>query len=170
MADSGPSELDQLRRENARLIALLEAHGVAWRSSGPAPSPRPLASDEITGSEPRSAQQKVALFRRLFRGRDDVYALRWQSNSSGRSGYAPACANEWRPGICEKPRFACRDCSHRQLLPLSDAAIYGHLAGDALHLATPWQAPPPASKISGPLPASPTPPWPMPVPDSGPGQ
>ena len=130
MADSGHSELDQLRRENARLIALLEAHGVAWRSSGPAPSPQPLASDEITGSVPRSAQEKVALFRRLFRGRDDVYALRWQSNSSGRSGYAPACANEWRPGICEKPRVACRDCSHRQLLPLSDAAIYGHLAGD----------------------------------------
>ena len=37
MADSGPNELDQLRRENARLIALLEAHGVAWRSSGPGP-------------------------------------------------------------------------------------------------------------------------------------
>jgi len=130
MADSGSNELDQLRRENARLIALLEAHGVAWRFSGPAPSPQPLASDEITGSLPRSAQEKVALFRRLFRGSDDVYALRWQSNSSGRSGYAPACANEWRPGICEKPRVACRDCSHRQLLPLSDAAIYGHLAGD----------------------------------------
>ena len=72
----------------------------------------------------------MALFRRLFRGRDDVYALRWQSNSSGRSGYAPACGNEWRPGICEKPRVACRDSQHRVLLPLTDAAIYGHLAGD----------------------------------------
>lgn len=71
----------------------------------------------------------MALFRRLFRGRDDVYALRWQS-SSGRSGYAPACANEWQPGVCEKPRVACRDCGHRQLLPLSDAVIYGHLAGE----------------------------------------
>ena len=65
----------------------------------------------------------MALFRRLFRGRDDMYALRWQSNSGGRSGYAPACANEWRPGICEKPRVSCRDCNHRELLPLSDAAI-----------------------------------------------
>jgi hypothetical protein len=72
----------------------------------------------------------VALFRRLFRGRDDVYALRWQSNSSGRSGYAPACVNEWRPGICEKPRISCRDCNQRELLPLSDAAIYGHLVGE----------------------------------------
>jgi len=71
----------------------------------------------------------VALFRSLFRGRDDVYALRWKS-SSGRSGYAPACANEWRPGLCEKPRISCRDCNHRELQPLSDAAIYGHLAGE----------------------------------------
>jgi hypothetical protein len=78
-------------------------------------------------------QQKVALFRRLFRGRDDIYALRWESRTSGRSGYAPACANEWKPGICEKPRLACRDCSHRELLPVTDAAIYGHLAGEHTH-------------------------------------
>ena len=63
-------------------------------------------------STPGSAEQKVALFRRLFRGRDDVYALRWQSRSSGRSGYAPACANEWQPGVCEKPRISCRT-AHR---------------------------------------------------------
>ncbi len=31
------SEMDQLRRENARLIGLLEAHGIAWRFSEPAP-------------------------------------------------------------------------------------------------------------------------------------
>lgn len=93
MADSGPTELDQLHRENARLIALLETHGIDWHSAGASPSPQPLALDEITGSAPRTAQEKVALFLRLFRGRNDVYALRWQS-SSGRSGFAPACANE----------------------------------------------------------------------------
>ena len=48
----------------------------------------------------------MTLFRSLFRGPDDVYALRWQSNGSGRSGYAPACVNEWRPGLCEKPRIS----------------------------------------------------------------
>ena len=129
MADSVSSGLDQLRRENARLIELLEAHGIAWRFSEPAPTePAPFAeADPAKG--PSSTQEKVALFRRLFRGRDDVYALRWQS-SSGRSGYAPACANEWRPGLCEKPRISCRDCNHRELQPLSDGAIYGHLAGE----------------------------------------
>ena len=134
MADSVSSEMDQLRRENARLIGLLEAHGIAWRSGEPAPTePAPVGegdSEAAPARGPNSTQEKVALFRRLFRGRDDVYALRWQSSSSGRSGYAPACANEWRPGLCEKPRISCRDCNHRVLLPLSDAAIFGHLAGE----------------------------------------
>jgi superfamily II DNA or RNA helicase len=130
MADSKPPELDQLRRENARLIGLLETHGIPWRSGAPAPSEPAPISLQAPVKGPVSTQEKVALFRRLFRGRDDVYALRWQSNSNGRSGYAPACGNEWRQGICEKPRVACRDCKHRELLPLTDAAIYGHLAGD----------------------------------------
>jgi superfamily II DNA or RNA helicase len=133
MANAKTSDLDRLRRENARLIRLLEAHGIAWRSGEPVPTaPAPLGegdSDADPAKGPRSTQEKVTLFRRLFRGRDDVYALRWQSNS-GRSGYAPACANEWRPGLCEKPRISCRDCNHRELQPLSDAAIYGHLAGE----------------------------------------
>jgi len=130
MADSKPSELDQLRRENARLIGLLEAHGFAWRPGTPGPSEPAPISLQAPGKGPASTQEKLALFRRLFRGRGDVYALHWQSTSSGRSGYGPACANEWRQGICEKPRVACRDCQHRELLPLSDEAIYGHLAGD----------------------------------------
>ncbi|MGC8703742.1 MAG: TOTE conflict system archaeo-eukaryotic primase domain-containing protein, partial [Thiomonas sp.] len=50
--------------------------------------------------------------------------------SSGKSGYAPACANEWRAGVCEKPRIKCGDCGHRLLIPLSDAVIYKHLAGE----------------------------------------
>jgi hypothetical protein len=70
------------------------------------------------------------LFRRLFRGRTDVYPVRWESKTSGKSGYAPACANEWRAGVCEKPRIKCGDCSHRLLIPLSDAVIYDHLAGE----------------------------------------
>lgn len=130
MADSKRSELDQLRQENARLIELLEAHGIAWSSGGPARAEPSPISVRPSANGPLSPQEKVALFRRLFRGRGDVYALRWQSTSSGRSGYAPACANEWRPGICKKPRVACRDCQHRELLPLSDKAIDGHLAGD----------------------------------------
>jgi hypothetical protein len=77
-----------------------------------------------------STAEKVALFRRLFRGRTDVYPIRWEGKTSGKSGYAPACANEWRAGVCEKPRIKCGDCSNRLLIPLSDAVIYDHLAGE----------------------------------------
>ncbi len=72
----------------------------------------------------------MALFRRLFRGRTDVYPTRWEGKTSGKSGYAPACANEWRTGVCDKPRIKCGDCSNRLLIPLSDAVIYDHLAGE----------------------------------------
>src|SRR6516225_1710302 len=57
-----------------------------------------------------SPDAKIALFRSLFRGRDDVYPRRFESRRTGKSGYAPACGNEWVAGICEKPRIKCTDC------------------------------------------------------------
>lgn len=47
----------------------------------------------------------------------------------GKSGYSSACANEWRPGVCEKPRIKCSDCAHRVLVPLADKVVHRHLAG-----------------------------------------
>ena len=61
-----------------------------------------------------SAEVKIALFRSLFRGRTDVYPRRFESRKTAKSGYAPACGNEWVRGICEKPRIKCDDCPHRQ--------------------------------------------------------
>lgn len=46
------------------------------------------------GSSSYSPEQKIAIFRRLFRGRTDTFANRWQ-NKQGRSGYSVACDNEW---------------------------------------------------------------------------
>ncbi len=117
---SDSDELAALRAENARLVSLLEAHGIEWRR-------KPLTP--VQRVSVLSTDDKVALFRRLFRGRDDVWALRWESKTSGKSGYSPACANEWQSGICGKPRIKCGDCTHRQLLPVSDLVIYQHLAG-----------------------------------------
>jgi hypothetical protein len=119
--------LAALQKENARLIALLEANGIEWRLVPEAevdqPSPMELEPSRL------STDDKIALFRRLFRGRTDVYPIRWESKSTGKAGYAPACANEWLAGVCEKPRIKCADCSNRLLMPLSDAVIYDHLAG-----------------------------------------
>ncbi|EPE2426721.1 TOTE conflict system archaeo-eukaryotic primase domain-containing protein, partial [Escherichia coli] len=117
---SDSDELAALRAENVRLVSLLEAHGIEWRRKPQSPVPRVSVL---------STNEKVALFRRLFRGRDDVWALRWESKTSGKSGYSPACANEWQLGICGKPRIKCGDCAHRQLIPVSDLVIYHHLAG-----------------------------------------
>jgi len=74
-------------------------------------------------------EDKIALFRSLFRGRDDVYPRRFESRRTGKSGYAPACANEWVRGVCEKPRVKCADCPHRRFLPLTDEVIRQHLIG-----------------------------------------
>ncbi len=120
-----PDSLQALRAENTRLAALLDAHGIQWRS--------PPENASTGSQEPErttfSTDEKVALFRRLFCGRTDVYPIRWESKTSGKSGYAPACANEWRVGVCEKPRIKCSDCGKRLWIPLSDSVIYDHLAG-----------------------------------------
>jgi len=117
--------VEALRAENARLIALLESHGIEWReTTAMRTAPGPVESTRF------STHEKIMLFRKLFRGRTDIYPLRWESRSSGKSGYSPACANEWREGVCEKPRIKCGDCAHRLPIPLSDAVIFKHLAGD----------------------------------------
>jgi len=73
--------------------------------------------------------EKIALFRARFRGREDVYARRFESRKSGKSGYSPACGLEWVPGICQKPRIKCAACAHRQFLPVTDEAVHAHLTG-----------------------------------------
>lgn len=76
-----------------------------------------------------SSEVKVRLFRSLFRGRDDVYARRFESRKTAKTGYAPACAHEWVRGICEKPRIKCAECAHRRFLPVTDGVIRWHLSG-----------------------------------------
>lgn len=81
----------------------------------------------ITAGSP--ADQKIALFRLLFAGREDVFPLRWQNLKTGKSGYAPACSNEWKPGICRKPKVKCGECLHQAFVPPSDDIVRRHLSG-----------------------------------------
>lgn len=78
-----------------------------------------------------SAAEKIRLFRSLFRGREDVFPLRFENRRSGRAGYAPACSNEWVRGLCEKPRVKCAHCPHRHFLQVTDELIRRHLSGEA---------------------------------------
>lgn len=72
---------------------------------------------------------KIALFRSLFRGRDDVYPRRFENRNTGKSGYAPACVHEWVQGLCEKPRIKCAACPNRKFRPVTDDVIRRHLSG-----------------------------------------
>ena len=81
----------------------------------------------VTKDSPPAA--KIELFRSLFRGRGDVYPRRFESRKTGKAGYAPACANEWVRGVCEKPRIKCADCPNRRFLPVTDEVIRWHLSG-----------------------------------------
>ena len=76
-----------------------------------------------------SVEVKIALFRSLFRGRDDVYPRRFESRKTGKSGYQPACTNEWVRDLCEKPRVKCASCPHRTFLPVTDDVSRWHLSG-----------------------------------------
>jgi superfamily II DNA or RNA helicase/very-short-patch-repair endonuclease len=76
-----------------------------------------------------SPEAKVALFRSLFRGRDDVYPRRFESRKTGKHGYQPACSNEWDRVLCDKPRVKCHKCPNRRLLPLTNEVIRRHLSG-----------------------------------------
>ncbi|MEW6667252.1 MAG: DEAD/DEAH box helicase family protein [Thermodesulfobacteriota bacterium] len=69
------------------------------------------------------------MFRDLFRGRDDVYPRRFESQKTGKSGYQPACANEWVRGLCDKRTVKCTECPSQRFLPLTDEVIHRHLSG-----------------------------------------
>lgn len=74
-------------------------------------------------------QEKTAFFLSLFRGRENLYARRYHNLKTGKSGYVPACQNEWKPGVCDKRARKCPDCPSRAFLPLTASVIRAHLWG-----------------------------------------
>lgn len=119
MNEAEINELNRLRAENARLRALLTRHGIAADKSESALPRKPALS----------LDEKVALFRGLFQGREDVFARRWFSSSSGKSGYQPVCAREWNREKCDKKKYKCAECPNREFQPLGYNDIYRHLEG-----------------------------------------
>jgi superfamily II DNA or RNA helicase len=76
-----------------------------------------------------SEDEKITLFQSLFKGREDVYPRRFESTKTGKSGYSPACANEWAPGLCHKPRIKCAECENQAFLLANELMIRNHLLG-----------------------------------------
>ncbi len=119
----------RLREENARLRRLLAVHGI------PVPTlhedARAVQTDVAVQPESKEerARKRIALFRALFRGREDVYATRWE-NPDGRSGYSPAALKDWKTINASKPEDRKKvDRITRKFLPLTDTVVENHLLG-----------------------------------------
>ena len=108
-------ENELLHKEVDRLQSLLNSKGT--------PSTRHTMKQHL------SLQQKMDVFRNLFKGREDVFARRWYSRTSGKSGYQPVCRNEWERQLCDKKKYKCTECSNRSFKPLEYEDIYRHLEG-----------------------------------------
>lgn len=92
-----------------------------WEAAAPAPTTKVHSKS--------SSQDKIALFLERFRGREDVYAKRWYNFNSQKSGYSPACRNEWERGVCDKKKHRCADCPNREFIALSSGIVRAHLIG-----------------------------------------
>ena len=108
-------ENEFLHKEVDRLQALLNSKDI--------PMTQPIMKQHL------SLEEKVSVFRNLFKGREDVFARRWYSRTSGKSGYQPVCRNEWDRQLCDKKKYKCAECPNRLFKPLEYEDIYRHLEG-----------------------------------------
>lgn len=106
-------ECARLREENKSLKSMLGIH-----------EEKPITPI----AEGLAQEDKVTLFRSLFHGREDVYPVRWEART-GKSGYSPACANEWKRPLCVKPWIKCSECENRELVSVTNDVIQHHLIG-----------------------------------------
>ena len=59
-----------------------------------------------------------------------MFARRWYSKVTNKSGYQPVCVNEWRRGLCDKKAIKCADCPNRNFLSLGYDDVCRHLIGN----------------------------------------
>ena len=113
----------ELEAENRRLRVLLGLDDEV--RAGPVQVWEPtLFADRGPASPVRvdrtsSPEEKIKLFKEMFAGRTDVYALRWENDRSGKSGWGPSIEGGW--ANTRRP--------DRRLLPLTDDVVGDHLAG-----------------------------------------
>lgn len=138
--------ISELETENSRLRGLVSnvthqsdsitkpsipTENLQKHSSDNSHTERANSSDAPINNQ-SSPENKVQLFRSLFQGREDVFAIRWLGKDN-RSGYSPACFNDWKHDLCGKyKKVSCANCENRKLIPLDDKQIYRHLSGEII--------------------------------------
>src|SRR5260370_39608623 len=121
-------ECQRLRGENAHLRAMLGINQSPSNEPVPEAVPGPKLSSTTIGGV-CTPEEKISLFRNLFRGREDVFAIRWEGWSV-KSGYSPAGIMDWRAIHVAKPEERKKVARKtRMLQPLTDDAIRNHLTG-----------------------------------------
>ena len=132
-------ENGRLREEIRQLKALLRdeslpaaelisqnTQGAATKRGGP--TKELLCPSMVSNSS--DAGGKIGLFLSLFKGREDVYARRWENRKKRTSGYSPYCINEWERGLCAKPKVKCSACGHKAYAPFNEEVVEEHLRGN----------------------------------------
>lgn len=127
--------LRELAREEARLAELertrerIESLRTEFAAASTTPPSLPLPP-ALDRKSPHTPAEKVSLFRSLFRGRTDVFPVRFVSKKTGKPGYAPACSNKWEPGLCLlRTGGRCSDCVNQAFVPVGDQVVTEHLQG-----------------------------------------
>jgi hypothetical protein len=115
------NELNEKREQIQKRITELKQQRHLLIKQNPSDSTSQANQPSVTNHS--SESHKIALFRSLFRGREDVFARRFESAKTGKSGYQSCCRNEWIHGICQKPAIKCTDCSNRDFTPVTDGII-----------------------------------------------
>lgn len=114
-------ECKELREENARLkeqLGIVDNITVG----------DPVIGTSFPANSQTEKEEKIRLFKSLFRGREDVFAARWEGRE-GKAGYSPFCSNRWRKGLCSGAKTNCTKCPNKAYTTLSDREIHKHLIG-----------------------------------------
>ena len=122
-------QYEVLHKENEVLRLLLRIHGVEYETRMKEEMNKPIYSLVSVPTITLSIDERIRLFQSLFKGREDVFARRWFSKTTGKSGYQPVCINEWKQGICDKKKYRCVICPNRNFAPLTTQDMYRHLEG-----------------------------------------
>ena len=122
-------QYEVLHKENEVLKSLLKIHGIEYETRMKEDMNKLIYSLVSVPTITLSIDERLRLFQSLFKGREDVFARRWFSKTTGKSGYQPVCINEWKQGICDKKRYRCAICPNRNFAPLTSQDMYRHLEG-----------------------------------------
>ncbi len=132
-------EINRLTKENSQLKAQLglTRSELSQNTTSAIKTEKKRPDDESTDrncfsdvDSTSDALSKIRLFMSLFKGRDDVYAKRWENKSKGTSGYSPVCLNQWQPEVCGKPKISCSKCKYKLYAALDEDVIENHLRGN----------------------------------------